>query len=39
MNKYHNPDQDYLALQASIIWVLLFLVGTTALFQHPDWFR
>jgi hypothetical protein len=39
MNKYHNPEQDYLALQASIICVLLFLIGTTALIQHPAWFR
>ena len=29
MNKYHNPDQDYLAWQASIICVLLFLIGIT----------
>ena len=34
-----QPEQDYLALQASIICVLLFLIGTTALIQHPAWFR
>jgi len=39
LNKYHNPDQDYLALQTNIICVLLFLIGTTALIQHPAWFR
>jgi len=39
LTKYRISDQDYLALQASIICVLLFLIGTAALFQHPAWFR
>jgi len=26
-------------LQAYIIGILLFLIGTTAVIQHPEWFR
>jgi hypothetical protein len=29
----------YLMLQASIILLLLFLVGTTTVVQHPAWFQ
>jgi hypothetical protein len=39
LTKYRISDQDYLTLQASIICVLLFLIGTAALIQHPAWFR
>ena len=39
MTKYHIPDHDYLAMQASVICVLLFLIGTAAIIQHPAWFR
>jgi len=30
---------DYLALQAYIIGILLFLISTTAIIQHPEWFQ
>jgi hypothetical protein len=33
-----NDDLTYLLLQISIICVLLFLIGTTAVVMHPDWF-
>ena len=29
---------DYLPLQANIICVLLGLIGTTLIIQHPGWF-
>ena len=32
-------DQQYLTVQATVICLLLFLVGTTALIQHPTWFE
>ena len=32
-------DIDYLALQASIICVLLFLLGTASILARPEWFR
>lgn len=31
-------DTDYLSLQASIICVLLFILGTTAILERPEWF-
>ena len=39
MTKYHLSDHDCLALQASIICVLMFLIGTAAIIEHPAWFR
>jgi hypothetical protein len=30
---------DYLLVQAYIIGVLLFFIGTTAIIEHPEWFR
>jgi hypothetical protein len=30
---------QYLSLQANIICLLSFLVGMTALIEHPEWFR
>jgi hypothetical protein len=33
-----NGD-SYLAFQTLIICVLLFLVGTTAVVEHPEWFQ
>jgi hypothetical protein len=33
-----SGDLNYLLLQISVICVLLFLIGTTAIVQHPDWF-
>jgi hypothetical protein len=32
-------NDNYLMLQSSIIFLLLFLVGTTAIIQHPGWFQ
>jgi hypothetical protein len=32
-------DDHYLMMQASIICLLLFLGGTTAVIQHPGWFQ
>jgi len=32
-------SEHYLMLQASIISVLLFLVGATTVIQHPEWFQ
>jgi hypothetical protein len=32
-------DTDYLSLQASIICLLLFILGTTTIVQHPEWFQ
>jgi hypothetical protein len=29
---------DYLPLQANIICLLLALIGSTVIVQHPDWF-
>lgn len=31
-------DLGYLLLQINVICVLLFLIGTTAVVKHPDWF-
>jgi hypothetical protein len=31
-------DTEYLALQTSIICLLLFVLGTAALFERPEWF-
>jgi len=31
-------DTDYLSLQASIICVLLFILGTTAILERPERF-
>jgi hypothetical protein len=31
-------DDSYLALQVCILCTLLFLVGVTAVAQHPEWF-
>jgi 3-oxoacyl-[acyl-carrier protein] reductase len=33
-----QSNDDYLTLQASIIFFLIFLVGTIAIIQHPEWF-
>jgi hypothetical protein len=32
-------ETDYLSLQAGIICLLLFILGTTALVERPDWFH
>jgi hypothetical protein len=32
-------NDHYLMLQTGIICVLLFLVATTAVMQHPGWFQ
>jgi len=32
-------DSQYLALQASVICVLFFILGNAALIEHPEWFR
>ena len=32
-------NTDYLSLQANIICVLLFILGTTAIIQRPDRFH
>jgi hypothetical protein len=29
---------DYLSLQANIICLLLALIGSTAIIEHPGWF-
>jgi hypothetical protein len=29
---------DYLSLQANVICLLLALIGTTVIIEHPDWF-
>jgi hypothetical protein len=31
-------DTEYLSLQASIICILLFVLGTTAILERPEWF-
>ena len=31
-------DLGYLLLQINLICLLPFLIGTTALLRHPDWF-
>jgi hypothetical protein len=31
-------NNDYLTLQLGIICALLFLVGVTAVTEHPEWF-
>jgi hypothetical protein len=31
-------DDNYLALQVGILCGLLFLVGVTAVTEHPEWF-
>jgi hypothetical protein len=31
-------DDDYLAIQVGLVCMLLFLVGVTAVTQHPEWF-
>jgi hypothetical protein len=36
---YVMNDDHYLILQANIIFLLLFLVGTTTVIQHPEWFQ
>jgi hypothetical protein len=33
-----NADLNYLLLQISVICLLLFLIGTTAIVKHPVWF-
>jgi hypothetical protein len=33
-----SGDLGYLLLQINMICLLLFLIGTTAIVQHPDWF-
>jgi hypothetical protein len=33
-----DGDLGYLLLQIVAICVLLFLIGTTAVVEHPDWF-
>jgi hypothetical protein len=32
-------ESNYLGLQANIICLLLFALGTTAILTQPDWFR
>jgi hypothetical protein len=31
-------DIDYLSLQANVICLLLFVLGTVAIFERPEWF-
>jgi hypothetical protein len=31
-------ESSYLSIQASIICVLLALIGSTAIVEHPEWF-
>jgi hypothetical protein len=33
-----NGDLGYLLLQISVICLLLFVIATTAIVKHPDWF-
>jgi hypothetical protein len=33
-----SGDLGYLLLQINLICLLLFLIGTTAVVNHPDWF-
>jgi hypothetical protein len=39
MTKYQYRRDDQLPLQASIICLLLFIVGVAMILQHPAWFR
>jgi hypothetical protein len=32
-------NTDYLALQVNIICLLLFVLGTTAILERPEWFQ
>ena len=32
-------NTDYLALQTSIICLLLFVLSTATLVEHPEWFH
>ncbi len=32
-------DPDYLSLQANIVCLLLFILGMTAILEHPEWFQ
>jgi hypothetical protein len=32
-------NTDYLSLQVNIICLLLFVIGTTAVLERPEWFR
>jgi hypothetical protein len=32
-------DADYLSLQATIICLLLFIVGTATIIGRPEWFH
>jgi hypothetical protein len=32
-------NTDYLSLQATIICLLLFTLGTAAIIERPEWFR
>jgi hypothetical protein len=34
----HQHRSSYLLLQINVICVLLFLIGTTLIVKHPDWF-
>ena len=36
---YAMSNEHCLMLQANIICLLLFLVGTAAMIQHPGWFQ
>ena len=31
-------DIDYLSLQANVICLSLFVLGTVAIFERPEWF-
>lgn len=33
-----NGALGYLLLQVNVICLLIFLIGTTAIVKHPDWF-
>ena len=33
-----DGDLAHLLLQINVICLLLFLIGTTAIVKHPDWF-
>jgi hypothetical protein len=34
-----DNNSDWLPFQANVICLLAFLVGVTALIEHPEWFR
>jgi hypothetical protein len=37
-HQHCSGDRGHLLLQINVICVLFFLIGTTAIVEHPDWF-